>query len=75
VVSLTPGPFYGLVKSALYRLNRRLYELLARSASLGEKKCLSPLSAIELPLCGFPSTGLLTMPIELFMIVLCSGVK
>lgn len=75
MVSLTLRPFYRLVKSALYRLNRRLDEPLARSALLGTKKCLSPRSGIELPPCGFPSSGLVAMPIELFLLVICSGVK
>ena len=75
MVSLTPRSFYRLVKSALYLVNRRLYEPPARSAPLGEKKFLSPLSTIELPLSGFPASGLVTMPTELFLLVLCSGVK
>ena len=75
MVSLTLRPFYRLVKSALYLLNRRLDEPLARSALLGTKKCLSPRSEIELPPCGFPSSDLVAMPIELFLLVICSGVK
>lgn len=69
MVILTPRPFYRLVKSALYLLNRRLDEPLARSAPFGEKKCLSPVPTIELPLCGFPAFGLVTVPIELFLLV------
>ena len=75
MVNLTPRPFYRLVKNPLYLLNRRLDEPLARSAPLGEKKRLSPLSAIDLPLWGFPASGLDTTRIEVFQLVLCSGVK
>jgi hypothetical protein len=75
VVILTPRPFYRLVKILLYLLNRTLDVPLARSAPMGDRKCLSPLSGIELPLCDFATSGLVTMPIELFLLVLCSDVK